>query len=653
MDKPRYLTKSKFKEALDCPVKLYYTGKKQYANQQNNDDFLQSLAEGGFQVEELARLHYPNGKLIEDVKRGTDDYYNHCLSKTAEALKNDSVVIYEAAFVHDNLFIRADILVKEGNDVKLIEVKAKSFKSTSDNTLLNKSGKIDSSWRPYIYDLAFQKYVVEKAYPNWNVEARFMLADKSKVASIDGLNQLFRIQKDKDKRTGINVKVKSLDECGESVLGEINADDAIDLIYNGNDMHYFESMNFFQIIDEYKKHYVSDIKFKWPTGWHCKVCQYNKASDDKEELIDGRQECWGWNEEENSKSKIFDIWNFRGGKKLLEEGKLFFEDLVESDLGEKTLANQLSGDHRRWLQVKKTLELEQDGSSKAYLDVDNLNEEMDKWNFPLHFIDFETSAVALPFNKGRAPYEQVAFQYSHHMIDKDGTITHKSEWIDREKGNFPNFRFIRALKESLGNNSGTIFRFATHENTIVNAIYDQLEASSEDDKVELQQFIKSISHSKNDRVNAWDPGNRDMIDLCEVVKKYLYHPYMRGSNSIKSVLPAVIKLSKKIQEKYGKPIGDINLTSNNFGDDHIWITDPNVDPYKNLPEIDFSDLDTSMSEMNKIQNGGAALVAYAKLQYENMSDEEREKICSALLKYCELDTLAMVLIYEYFVELSN
>ncbi|MDB4754898.1 DUF2779 domain-containing protein, partial [bacterium] len=297
MAKKRYLTKSKFKEALDCPVKLYYTGKDQYANQQNADEFLQSLAEGGFQVEELARLHYPEGVLIEDVERGSDNYYEHCLRETEEALKNDSVVIYEAAFVYNNLFIRADILVKQGNDIKLIEVKAKSFKSSSEHTLLNKTGKIDSGWRPYIYDLAFQKHVVQKANPNWNVEARFMLADKSKSATIDGLNQLFRIKKNKKNRTGINKLATSLDECGASVLGEINADEAIDLIYSGKDMHYFESMDFFQILNEYEKHYVADSKFNWPTGWHCKACQYYTTSSDKEKLADGKQECWGWSEE--------------------------------------------------------------------------------------------------------------------------------------------------------------------------------------------------------------------------------------------------------------------------------------------------------------------------------------------------------------------
>jgi hypothetical protein len=50
------LTKSRFKTALECPNKLFFTSKKEYANNKSEDPFLQALASGGFQVEELARL---------------------------------------------------------------------------------------------------------------------------------------------------------------------------------------------------------------------------------------------------------------------------------------------------------------------------------------------------------------------------------------------------------------------------------------------------------------------------------------------------------------------------------------------------------------------------------------------------------------------
>ncbi len=58
-----------------------------------------------------------------------------------------------------------------------------------------------------------------------------------------------------------------------------------------------------------------------------------------------------------------------------------------------------------------------------------------------------------------------------------------------------------------------------------------------------------------------------------------------------------------------------------------------------------------MDEESGIYDGGAAMAAYGKIQFTNMPDAEREKITKALLRYCELDTLAMVIILEEFREL--
>jgi hypothetical protein len=41
------------------------------------------------------------------------------------------------------------------------------------------------------------------------------------------------------------------------------------------------------------------------------------------------------------------------------------------------------------------------------------------------------------------------------------------------------------------------------------------------------------------------------------------------------------------------------------------------------------------------------------MQFEEMSEYERSEIRKALLKYCELDTLAMVMIYEGWQDLIN
>ena len=54
--KPRTLTKSRFKLALECPTKVFYSLDPRYVNAKQDDEFLQALADGGFQVGELDTL---------------------------------------------------------------------------------------------------------------------------------------------------------------------------------------------------------------------------------------------------------------------------------------------------------------------------------------------------------------------------------------------------------------------------------------------------------------------------------------------------------------------------------------------------------------------------------------------------------------------
>ena len=127
----------------------------------------------------------------------------------------------------------------------------------------------------------------------------------------------------------------------------------------------------------------------------------------------------------------------------MEEHRLLLQDVTEEDFNVVPVAGKISSSERQWIQVEKA----RSNDSTIYVEKEGLQDEMNKWKFPLHFIDFETSAVALPFNKGRHPYEQVAFQFSHHMCHADGTIEHTSEYINANPGEFPNFKFVAALKK--------------------------------------------------------------------------------------------------------------------------------------------------------------------------------------------------------------
>ena len=644
------LTKSRFKTALECPNKLFFTSNKNYANNKSDDPFMQALASGGFQVEELARLHYPDGIFIN-----TENYeYDKAFQLTKDALQLENVVIYEAAFQYDGLFIRTDIIVKKGKSVKLIEVKAKSFNPNEENIFVGARGGLVGPWKPYLFDLAFQKYVAQKTFPNLKFDAYLLMADKTKKAGIDGLNQLFRIPKNGNPRTDIIKRVHSLEEIGHSVLSEVKVDDIVDDIISDK-YKYYENLGFEEAITTFKKAYQANSYLNWPTKFGaCKGCEFKTTPEQEQEgLLSGFKHCFSlqhqWTATEFNKPNAMQVWNFRG-KSLMEENRMLMEQLTVDDFNIKLLAGRMSSSERQWIQVEKA----RTNDTSINVEKEDLKQEMDKWVFPLHFIDFETSTVALPFTKGRKPYEQVAFQFSHHRYNQDGTIEHQSQYINNTAGEFPNFLFARALQSAIGNDTGSIFKFATHENSIINAIIIQLEESQEADKIELITFLKTISQSTANQVQTWR-GNRNMIDLCKVVKDYYYNPYTKGSNSIKAVLPASLNSSEFLKKKYSQPIGTINLSSHNFDESHIWIKmdgDTVINPYKNLDPLfenwEDSEMEENVSDMENIADGGAALTAYAKLQYVDMTTKERNEITQGLLKYCELDTLAMVMIYEHF-----
>ena len=409
-------------------------------------------------------------------------------------------------------------------------------------------------------------------------------------------------------------------------------------------------------------------------------CEFHCIADSDKK--DGKRECWLTQVTEDDYDHRPLIATLNGSSlstnrgKWVSEGKYFMDQLTETELkpfNEKTPNAQGLDDYqRKWLQIG--LETKNDAIlsrfkdnliGNTYLNVEGLREEMAKWKYPLHMIDFETTAVALPYYIGMKPYEQVAFQFSHHIIYKDGRIKHAGQYLNEDVTKFPNFEFVRELYHQLKDDEGTIFRYATHENSILRAIAGQLADSNELDKDELIAFIRSITHNHDEKKGELYDGPRDMVDLLQVVKRYFYQlDEMHGSNSIKQVLPAVLNSSEYLKQKYSQPIYGSLIPSCNIGatQPKAWITlDANghvESPYHQLDSVGTL-IGMSEEDMNQMEqlstdekdfevaNGGAALTAYNKLMFcegEGMNDALRQ----ALLRYCELDTMSMVFIWEYF-----
>lgn len=649
-----YLTKSRFILALGCPTKLFYTGKPEYADTKITDEFLRALAEGGYQVGELAKLYFPGGIEIEDMDPDAAS------EKTQLLMLRDNVIIYEAAFLIDGLLVRSDIVVKSGDTLQLFEVKAKSIDGLNEE-FIGARGGILSKWRTYLYDVAFQKHVIQKCYPRLTVIPYLLLADKTAVATVEGLNQNFVIYKDEN-RTRVKVKPNVL--FGDKVLIQRNVEAECDIILGNQDTNEFNS--FEDRVDDYKNTYLNNLFILGQLHDACGKCEFVATREQRAAgLQSGLHQCLkkvtGLSGDSLEKPTIFSLWDNRKKADQITNGKYFLTDLDQVDIESKSkqkapFVPYLTKLDRQLLQINKI----KNSDNSAYFDIDGFKTEMNKFHYPLNFIDFETTTVALPFNKGLHPYEQIAFQFSHHSLTKEGIVTHKSQWINTERGKFPNFDFVRALQRSLEDNEGTIFRYAAHENTILNKIRSQLLASNEADKIQLCNWIESITSSTSSSTGRWT-GARNMVDMLELVKRYYYHPSMGGSNSIKAVLPAIINSSSYLKDKYSKPIYGSEIFSLNFKD-QIWIEfDPSgnsVSPYQLLPAIHDGFINEDfdyfiVDEELGIADGGAAMVAYAKMQFIEMSDTERERIKDSLLRYCELDTLSMVMIMEEWLHQSN
>ena len=650
MTGPRYLTKSRFKIAVECPTKLFYTGKRtEYADSMEGNEFLAMLAEGGYQVGALAKLRYPEGIEIREKSHADAE------AETRDYLSRDRIVLFEPAIRCGNFFIRIDILVKKGRNFELIEVKAKSYDSTNPD-FYNKSGSIKPGVLPYFQDAAFQTWVLQQAYPDATITTSLMMPDKSQTAPVDGINQMFRFTPDGEVCVQMPVAVDG-ELLAKTLLAKINISSDIANILKNKIRFPGGAALIGQVAITWAQAYSTDQRIAPAIGRHCKSCQFRTEAAGH--LKSGFHECWkaanNWQDTDFSDGLVLYLANCKKIPALIDHGVYKLSQVKKEDLGEfdeKVGAQGLTHIQRQWFQANG---LPEEYRSKGYyLDEALFRKERAQWRFPYHFIDFETAAVALPFYAGMRPYEQIAFQFSHHVMTADGKISHVGEFLCVTPGDFPNFKFARALMDELENDDGTVFMWSHHENTILSRISVQIRSDPNPpaDIDEIQAFLGTVTKG----------GKRAMVDLCALASKAYFHPDTKGSSSIKKVLPAILKSTPLLQSTYSQPIygAPDGIKSLNFASPNgfAWIDIGNngevSDPYAKLKQA-AKDLlpddyeDTEEGGTSVIAEGGAAATAYARLQFEELDNNARNRIESALLRYCELDTLAMAMIMESWI----
>ena len=257
---------------------------------------------------------------------------------------------------------------------------------------------------------------------------------------------------------------------------------------------------------------------------------------------------------------IFDVSGLRNKKKfeLYKSGVVKFEDIKELD---KFNASQQ-------IQIRSELSKEQ------IIDKEAIKEFLETLSYPLYHLDFETFQQAVPEFIGLSPYEQIPFQFSIHKDDGKGNLEH-FEFL-AEVGADPRYELALNLIKFIPQNACVLAYNMSFEKGVI------------------RRLATNYPQISNELMSIHD-NIKDL--MAPFASKSYYHPKMRGSYSIKYVLPALV------------------------------------------PEFE-----SAYKDLNLIHHGGEAMQAYEAMAY--MPVKERDAYKKALLAYCKLDTLAMVKVLE-------
>ena len=253
-----FLTKTDFINTFTCPTRLNYILHPEiYTDSTEENEYLQSLSDGGYQVGKLAQLYYKEGIEI------TDNLID-AISETSNFMKKDEVVLFEAAIQYKNFYIRVDIIRKNKNEIHLIEVKAKSYNASkfAEDIFYNKDGSVNSEWREYFYDLAFQFYVTKCQYPQAKIKCFFNLPNKNVNSKVNNLFNKFSIKNKKAFFLGTE------EDLEDNLIAEVDVTDKIEEIIQSSFQYQSQELLFYEIAEELAEAKVNSKSFKPAFGNH-------------------------------------------------------------------------------------------------------------------------------------------------------------------------------------------------------------------------------------------------------------------------------------------------------------------------------------------------------------------------------------------------
>ena len=220
------------------------------------------------------------------------------------------------------------------------------------------------------------------------------------------------------------------------------------------------------------------------------------------------EHCW----QHIPEPSVFNLYRMNGNKKF----ELYYKDIITYE----DISDDIKLNKTQRLQVNASL------NDEVIIDKEIVNNFLGTIEYPISFFDFETFQNAIPrFDKQR-PYMQMPFQYSLHVMNKEGELSHV-EYLGDE-----NVDPRRELSKRMLNDipkTGTIM-----------AYYMPFEKSR------IKELAKLYPDLHDDLMSLTER----FVDLLVPFQKLgYYHPNFNGSFSIKSVLPALFPNEPELDYK--------------------------------------------------------------------------------------------------------
>lgn len=476
------LSKSRILAGLQCPKRLYL--QVHHPELLVEDPGAERRFAIGHQVGEIARDLYPGGRLIEH-----EDNLSLALTETRQLLVAGESLLFEAAFEHDGVLIRTDILINDAKGYQFIEVKS------------------STEIKAYHWlDCAVQSWVLEGA--GYTVSS----------ASVAYINRNF--------------------------------------VYPGN--REYQGL----LITDDVTSSVNALKADLPR----QVTELRAVLDGSTPAITPGDQCYDpfdcpFIDVCSPMTTEYPVTLFPRGKKVAEE--LLAEGIKDIRQIPEGYLHKEQFERIRRVTVSGEYELDS-----------QLSETLHGLDWPRYYLDFETMTFAVPIWKATRPYEQLPFQWSCHTEPQSGVLEH-AEYLDTT-GISPMRPFTESLIAQLGDTGPII-------------VYSSFEATR------LRELAKRFP----DLADALQGVIDRLVDLLPLTRDHYYHPAMKGSFSIKAVLPTVAS------------------------------------------ELDYKNL-------NDVHDGTEAQVAYLEMVDEDTTEARKAQLQQALLEYCKLDTLAMAKLVHFF-----